>query len=359
MNIALFALEKSADLYGAKIARHLKTMMPDVVLTGVGGDLLLQEGQHPFMHMSSFQVMGFSDVFKKIFPLMKHFYHIRDALLKKNPDLILCIDSPAFSLRLAKALRKKGYTGKIVQFVAPTVWAHGKSRSEDIAKYFDLLLTVYDFEEVYFPNVQTLFVGHPIVEIIEEASKKREMLSFSKKVLALFPGSRPGEIARNLPLQIEAARLFLQKNPDFEVAIGCATRLQETGIEATYVCFEDRFELMKKADLALAKCGTVTLELAYHNLATVVMYELSLLNRFMAQYVLKIDKMPFYAMPNILCNRALFTECIKEKPTPEILCHTLCDTLQKKPDFSQFRKRLVTDESPTKRVAKALCERLS
>ena len=363
MNIAIFALETSADLYAAKIAKHLKTKFTDLHLSGVGGNLLLQEGQEQYLSMRSFQVMGFSDVFKKIFSLTKNFYMLRNILLKQNPACILFVDGPAFSLRLAKSLRKKGYTGKIIQFVAPTVWVHGKKRADDIAKYFDLLLTLYDFEKPYFPKIKTVFVGHPIVEIIDEALQKPDKLSFSKKVLALFPGSRPAEIARNLPKQLDAAKQFLQQYPDFEVAIGCAGKIANVDITVTFVSFEDRFELMQKSTLALAKSGTVTLELAYLQVPTVVNYELTLLNRLMAQYVLKIDTMPFYAMPNILCGKALFYECIKPPNTADVLCDRLVTTYKekdtKKTDFELLRKRLETDDSPTKRVAEEVCAKIN
>lgn len=346
MKLFICATETSADLYAGHVVRALKERTTNLELRGVGGKSLAQCGMEQLLPQEAFQVMGFTDVIKKLPSLCKNLYTIQNAILRLNPDVVLFIDAPGLSMRLAPRLRKKGYTGKIVQLVAPTVWAYKKERADTMACSFDLLLTLFDFEPPYFAHtpLKTVFVGHPILECIEEARKRPEVLSFTKPVLALFPGSRPDEIKRNLPKQMEAAQLVLQRTPEFEIVV--------SGLD---VPFEARYELMRKSRAAIAKCGTVTLELALHGVTTVVTYELTWLNRLMAKHLLKLEKMPYFSIANIVAGKALLPECIKPPVEPEQIAQALLNALEHPCDMSILSQKLQTDRPASVCIAEQIC----
>lgn len=326
-DIFIFAGEASGDLYGAKLIEQLKKELPQAQFFGVGGPKMREANLELLYPMERFRVMGFSDVIKALPTLIRSMLHLKKVIMQRKPQLCLFIDQPDFGIRLAKKLRAAQFSGKIIQFVAPSVWAYKKKRAETCAENFDLLLTLFSFEPAHFAHtkLKTIWAGHPLVEAIEKNSKPQEPL------LSIFPGSRPAEILRNLPYQLEAACLFCKETAPtqrpFEIAISCASLSFQPEIEAVIetmrkkthytgaiqlVPFEARYDLMQKSSFALAKSGTVTLELALHEVPTIVTYTLTSLNRFIAKNILKLD-LPFYCIVNILKEKEVFIELIKAK----------------------------------------------
>lgn len=147
-------------------------------------------------------------------------------------------------------------------------------------------------------------------------------------ILALFPGSRPKEIARNLPLQLKAAEFYLKQFPETEIAISTNQPIQAP-FPFTIIPESNRFDLMQKAKAALAKSGTVTLELALRGCPTVVQYPLTRLNYFLAKYVFKIQ-LPYYSLPNILLNTSIFEERYQIDIDPKDLASALAKTDRQK-----------------------------
>lgn len=338
----IFAGESSGDLHGGPLIHALKTLNPDLKVTGVGGPAMRAQGIDCLMPMEAFQVMGFSDVLAAFPKLWRQFHQVRDAILETKPDAVILIDYPGFNLRMAKALRKKGFQGKIVQMICPTVWAWGKGRIETMAQTLDLLLTIYPFEANCFSHtsLDVHYIGNPLVETISnyhyDANWKDKMgIPDGRPIIGIFPGSREGEILRNLPLQLEAAALFKKAHPNAVLALSCVDVKQETLLKerckkSPLGGYEDVFfiprtytyELMQSCHAALAKSGTVTLELALHNIPTVVVYQLSTLNRLIAQYILRL-RLSHYCIVNILCEKTIFPEWIEIVPTADELFQSL------------------------------------
>ncbi len=380
-SIFIFAGEASGDLYGARLIEQLKKIYPQASFFGVGGNKLQNAGLEIIYPLERFSVMGFSDVLKALPRLIKSLFYLRKLIISRQPKLCLFIDQPDFSLRLAKLLRQKKFSGKIVQFVAPTVWAYKKQRATLFAKHFDLLLTLFSFEPAYFAHTQlkTVWVGHPLVEVIEQHREKTHITEEkNKNLLSIFPGSRPGEIQRNLPIQLEAACLFCNhlKNTKWEIAISESNpafqadycKIIENARQKslfqgpiTLVPFDKRYELMRSSSFALAKSGTVTLELALFGCPTLVSYELSFLNRFIATHLLKVD-LPFYCIVNILKKKEIFHEMIKEKITPTAIFKKLLQLefdVEKKETLKRECKELFSLLQGEKKPTIAACEAIA
>lgn len=338
----IFAGEPSGDLHGSQLLHSLQEKDPTAKFEGVGGPLMRQQGLTPLVPMEDFQVMGFTSVFQALPRLIHRFYKIRSYILKTSPACVILIDYPGFNLRLAKSLRSKGFKGKIIQYIAPTVWAHGKERIQTLTKNYDLLLTILPFEATLFSHtsLKTTYIGHPLVNIIRSHPYQKEWfkscgLSSKNHLIALFPGSRKSEITLHLPEQLEAIIPLIKEYPYLCFVICCAQdtfsdeikkMIKEKGLilnkNIFIVSSSYRYELMKDAHAALSKSGTVALELALHQTPSVIHYHMTRLNYWLAKYFLKVD-LPYYCLVNILGNQLIFPEFIEKQGSSEELSQSL------------------------------------
>ncbi len=353
----IFAGETSGDLHGSKLLKALKKDPTWDSFRGVGGPLMRQEGLDCLFKMENFQVMGFSDVIKALPSLWKYFYAIRDHIIDTKPDCTILIDYPGFNLRLAKALRKAGYQGKIVQYICPTVWAHGKKRINTMVNTLDLLLTIYPFEADLFANtsLKAIYIGNPLVETIQKhtyQSQWKQLLNIPEKqqLIAIFPGSRQGEIQRHTQHQLQVAYKLREKHPHIAFAISYAhddlypilqEQIQKTplklGKDIHLVPRTYSYELMKECSVALAKSGTVTLELALHTKPSVILYTLTTLNYYIAKYWMRLN-LPHYCIVNILGQKEIFPELIGRELDYDQLYDNLDNLLQSKPLYTSIEQ---------------------
>lgn len=384
MKLFLFAGEHSGDLHGSHLLERLKERLPSASFIGVGGPKMRFAGLETVMHMEEFAVMGFSDVIKKLPQIIRQFNFVSRSIFAHNPDCIILIDYPDFNLRLAKNLRKKGYQGKIIYYVSPTVWAWRMGRIASMAKNLDLLLTIYPFESQYYQgsSLPVTYVGNPLREYLKNYSydsQWKEVLQIPKDVpiLALFPGSRPGEIERNLPLQLQATHRLLQQNGAARtVAISCSASEHVAGIlelaencgwpaknKLYFVPQKYTYELMRDSHAALAKSGTVTLELAMHNVPTVAIYKMTTFNYVVAKYLMRLN-LPHYCIVNILLQKETFPECIEYGVTVQ----NICEQFKKMDGQNEYRnaclqdcqslKEILHGENASSQAAEAILERL-
>jgi lipid-A-disaccharide synthase len=309
LDLFIVAGETSGDLLGSKLICELLNQNPSLQIGAVAGPQMRKYPIRSLFRMEKLQVMGFIDVFLSLPKIMIQFFQIRKAILTTNPQIVIFIDYPGLNLRLARSLRKKGFKGKIVHYICPTVWAWGKKRIPLMEENLDLLLTLFPFEKKCFSNkLRVEYVGHPLVSEIPSASYQR------KNLLAIFPGSRTSEIKKNLPLQIEIAKELQKQDRSLEVAISLCCETKQTLIYnlaknfcCTFVSPEERYTLMRQAKQSLATSGTVTLELALHGTPTIVNYAIARLDLFLAQKIFRIN-LPFYCIVNIIAGKEIFPE---------------------------------------------------
>ena len=326
-DIAILAGEVSGDLLGAATAKALLAKNPALRLAGVAGPSMRESGVFPWLPAESFEAMGLVDVVKKAPFFLSSIRKIVRTILASSPSVVLFIDQPSFSIAVAKRLRAKGFSGKLIQVVAPTVWAYRGERADTVAGLFDHILPLYRFQKDFFHHkLPTTWIGHPARSLL-----KTEQDGFAKTTLALFPGSRPGEIRRNLPIQLRAANLLLVGHPEITVSISSCgssrlliTKTAQSILDVPFevVDFSERYALMGRSLAAIAKSGTVTLELAIMNIPTVCCYQTSLLTRWWARSVLRL-RPRFFALPNILTGQEAFPECILPPVTPSSLANAL------------------------------------
>lgn len=195
----------------------------------------------------------------------------------------------------------------------------------------DLLFTIYPFEKPFYSStpLEVEYVGHPLIEHLQQVNYEPQFeehfgIDSEQPLLAIFPGSRREEINRNLPLIVPIIEKFLDSHPSYQIAFSVAQKsfseLLKNGIGKKFSFVEippsHTYDLMRHAKLAIAKSGTVTLELAWHQVPTVVLYALSPFDRFLAKWWFKLD-LPHYCMVNILAGTTLYPEWIKEGAPPD------------------------------------------
>ncbi|MDF2577208.1 MAG: lpxB [Chlamydiales bacterium] len=330
-SIFVIAGEMSGDLHGAKLIESLKELSPQLDICGVAGPKMRAAGATCLMPMEDFQVMGFVDVLWSLPRIWRQAQTIISTILNNNYDAVVFIDYPGLNLRLAHALRKKGYNGQLIHYICPTVWAWGKERIQQMAVTLDLLLVILPFEKKYFDNtsLNTKYIGHPLVGTLLSYDYNVNWadevgIDSAKPIISIFPGSRPKEIARNLEVQLNAVKHFLSEDDSCAstIAISVAHPNLKSSIQKIVdltdlrnIILVDRkfsYELMKASHMAIAKSGTVTLELALHQVPTVVTYKLTWVNWFLAKYIFHIN-LPYYSLPNIIMSTEVFPELIDKK----------------------------------------------
>jgi lipid-A-disaccharide synthase len=305
--------EASGDAHGAHLLKELLKIDPQLQISAVSGPQMRKYPIKTLFPMEKLQVMGFIDVFKAFPRILQLFFQLRNALLLENPQIILMIDYAEFHMRLAKSLRKKGFQGKIIQYIAPTVWAWRLHRRNILAKYFDQLFTIFPFETKWFP-MDVSYVGHPLSYQANLEPLPRE----EKKLLALFPGSRLSEIEKNLTLQLQTASELFQIDPQMTVGLSISHErflpliqkiIQKTAPHLPIQLYfpEERETLFASATLSLAKSGTIALELALHKIPTIVHFAIRPLDVWIAQKIAKIN-LRFYCIVNILLEKEVFPE---------------------------------------------------
>ncbi len=325
----LFAGEKSGDLHGARLLKKLAK--PNIKIAAVAGPQMRKYPIDCPVKTELFEVMGFLDIIPALPRLFFLFHKVKRAILKRNPKTVILIDYAEFNMLIAKALRKNGFQGKIIQYICPTVWAWRKNRIHTMAKYFDEVQCILPFEPACFKNtpLKATYIGHPMVEEFKEFkydptwSKK-----FSKKpILAIFPGSRTKEIKRNLPIQLRVAKKLSQKH-NLQPVISCAHAkhiraiLKHNKDDFPIVDERHTHNLMHDAKLAIATSGTVNLQLALHGTPTAVTYSIRRLDQFIAQKLLRIN-LPYYSLPNIIAQKELFPEFYGSNLKEPKLTHAL------------------------------------
>ena len=328
MKLFLLAGEPSGDRLGAALMRGLKTLNADVQFDGVGGPLMQAEGMQSLFPMDELSVMGIAEVLPKYPELRRRLKQTAEACLAAKPDALITIDSPDFSLRLARLVKEQSEI-KTIHYVAPSVWAWRPGRAEKMAQHIDHVLALLPFEPPYMEaaGMTCDFVGHPVVA--EPVASDEEVHQFLQQealgdapLILVLPGSRRAEVGRLTPIFGEALRPVLSRIPDARVVVPAAGPVASAVLEATRnwpgapVVIDPRDDpaaearkraAFRAADVALAASGTVSLELAANATPMVIAYDMNWLSWQIMSRMARIDTV---TLVNLI---------VGAKPVPEFL----------------------------------------
>jgi lipid-A-disaccharide synthase len=379
MRIFILAGELSGDRLGGALMTGLRQLHPDVTFRGVGGPLMEAQGLSSLFPMEELSVMGIAEVLPKYRLLKRRIAETAQAVINMAPDVLITIDSPDFSLRVAK-LVKAGSSVRTVHYVAPTVWAWRPRRADKMAKVIDQVLALLPFEPPYMEaaGMECDFVGHPVVSEPQAtladiaAFRASHSLGDAPFVLAL-PGSRKSEVTRLAPVFGQAIALFLNQHPGFRIVVPAAPHvagLVRENLQAwpgdpvvldPNTLTPDDFQAHKRAafagaDLALAASGTVSLELAAAGTPMVVAYTFHWLSWQIMRRMALIDTV---TLVNLVSDTRVVPECLGPECQPELIASKLNDVFAD--PNSQARAMQVTmdrlgrgGEEPGLRAARAV-----
>ena len=351
MKIVVITGEESGDQLGASLLIALEKIYDQKLdVFGIGGKALEERGLKKFYDISEINVMGIVEVVPKIFHIKKIINNTVDKILEINPDIVLTIDSPDFTLRIAKKLKKKNNNLKIVHFVAPSVWIWRSGRIKTVKESVDHLLTILPFEKEIFEkeNIDTSFVGHPITEIDIQNYSGTDLSEISndikKEIMLVLPGSRKKEVEKLLPIYLETIRQSKWKDR-FDVVIPATENMHDLIRDISNKRFSDiktvilsdeeqKFKSFYLADYAITTSGTAALELSYFGVAYVSGYKFNILTYFL---MIMLIKMKMGNLINIIINKMLIPELLQSECTPQNINYYMNKIL----DDSQYRDNIL------------------
>ena len=376
-HIFMIAGEASGDLLGARLMGALQAEKLDLLFSGIGGDMMARHGLKSIFPMEDLSVMGLAEVLPKLSVLYARIIETSDKILRENPDVVVSIDAPDFCFRVIKRLRRKGYQGKCVHYVAPSVWAWRPGRAKKVAKFLDHLLCLLPFEPPYFEKhgLPATFVGHSIIEshLPTDGSLFREMYDVpaDKRIILLLPGSRSGEIDRHLSLFVKTAEALSVMHDDLLFVLPTLPHLKariEGEIEnkaAKIIVIDNesaKSNAFNAADFAIAASGTVALELALADVPSLISYRMNFLTGLIAKKLVKTDHV---ALPNIILGEEVMPELLLSAAKEENLIHITDSYLSnptfpamQKQKFRQIRERITPEKGmqPSEKAAKIILE---
>ncbi|MCI5050439.1 MAG: lipid-A-disaccharide synthase [Rickettsiales bacterium] len=340
-HIYIIAGEASGDFLGAKLYRALcKITGKKPKLSGIGGEHLISCNMTSLFPMHELSLMGFVEILPKAINLKLRIRKTVKDILRKQPDVLLTIDSPGFTFRVVKALRKANFDKPIIHYVAPTVWAYKPKRADKTAALFDMLLTLLPFEPKYFEDkpMITHFVGHQVAwEWCNKGSKnqfrERHFIPDDRILLGMLPGSRVNEIKRMMPIYEETIDLLKTKYPNIELIIILRPAMADRVRKITekwavpvhlVVGDNEKKDAFAACDAMVAKSGTVALETALAGIPMVTVYKANALTAWMVKRMINI---PYVHLINIIAEKEIIPELLQEKCKPALIAEQVTHLL--------------------------------
>ncbi len=347
--------EPSGDLYAGDLVRHLRELAGPLDVFGLGGDRLEEAGGRLVAHVRDLAVVGLLEVLKHLRRLRAVFRSVLDEVERERPAVAVLVDYAEFNLRLARELKGRGVP--VVYYVSPQVWAWRRGRMRAIRERVARMVVIFPFEEPLYreAGVPVTFVGHPLVDLARPAENRPAFLASQgldpgRPVLAVLPGSRPQEVAHNLPPIAGALRLLRERRADLQLALALAPSLNARlldrdleGLPVTRVAGKTH-ALLSAASAGIVASGTATVEAALMDLPSVVVYRLSPLTYALGRPFVRV---PHYAMANLIAGREVVKELIQNEFRPEAVAREVALLLDDpswrgrvKEGLAQVRERL-------------------
>jgi lipid-A-disaccharide synthase len=374
LRLQLIAAEESGDALGGALMGALRRLHPDVAFGGVGGRAMAAGGIVTPFDIAELSIIGVASIPGKLPTILRRIRQTADAVIAARPDALIIIDSPDFTHRVARAVRKAAPDIPIVNYAPPTVWAWRPGRARAMRRYVDEVLAILPFEPEAFARLEgppCSYVGHPLAERIGELrpspEEARRRLADPPLVLVL-PGSRRGEIRRFAATFGAAIAQAAAKAGPFDLVLPTLPHVAALAGEATaawpvrpriLVEPADKQAAFRSARAALAKSGTVTLELALAQVPTVAAYRIS---AWEAPIYRRLVRVSSVILANLVIGENVVPELLQQEFTPDLIAASLipliADTPQRQRQLAGFaRLDAVMDlsgEPPSLKAARAV-----
>ena len=350
MKIMMSAGEASGDLHGARLAKEMLEMEPDVELFGFGGAKMAEAGVRLVRDCRDYSIMGVWEVVLGLGRLLQLEKTLVESMREEKPDLLLIIDYPDFNWRLAAKAKALGVP--VFSYIPPSAWAWRKGRAKKCAAIAKEIVTIFHHEigPYVTAGANVSFLGNPLVDTVHadmapEAARAFFGLKEGERAALLLPGSRRQEIALLLPDMLKAVQILKEKRPETRFFLPAAPGLERKEIERyieksgapVELTEEHVYDLMGIADFAIATSGTVVMEAALMDLPAVVCYRMGRLNYAIGRMLVKIDH---FSLPNIILGEEAEPELLQDEVTPERIAEEAAKLYKGEPQRDSVMARL-------------------
>lgn len=377
LKIFLIATEESGDRLGSSLMKALRRRLGDSVrFEGVGGRSMAREGLESLFPIEELSIMGFAAVMKQLPMIMRRIRGTADAVIAAAPDMLVIIDSPDFTHRVARRVRARRRGLPIVDYVSPSVWAWRSGRARAMRSYVNHVLALLPFEPEAYRRLEgppCSYVGHPLLEqvgVLRPDAQERQRRDAEPPTLLVLPGSRRSEIRHHLSVFGETIGVLQQSIPEIDVILPTTPHLVDeiTAALATWprrprvvVGEDDKRAAFRVARAALAKSGTVTLELALAGVPMVAAYKAGRVEAWIARRVIRVSSV---ILANLVICENVIPEFLQEDCVPDKLAPALREVLMDSPmrqrqlaAFARLDTIMATGQrSPSERAADIVVE---
>jgi lipid-A-disaccharide synthase len=300
---------------------------------------MAREGLVSLFPMGELSLMGLAEILPHLPRLLRRIRETAAEVARLRPQVVVTIDSPEFSFRVARRIANLGIPR--VHYVAPQVWAWRPGRARKLAGTVDRLMALLPFEPPYFEDagLPCDFVGHPVIESGADRGdgagfRSRHGIAPAATVVSVLPGSRHNEVRRLLPVFEGAVAVLARERPDLAIAVATVEAVREEVTAAVrswpwpaVVVTEptEKYDAFAASRAAIAKSGTVTLELALAGVPMVVCYKVSAITAFLVRRLVKVDHA---GLVNLLIDRPVAPELIQEVCTPAAIAAEIAPLLE-------------------------------
>jgi lipid-A-disaccharide synthase len=348
--IFLIATEESGDRLGSALMKVLRQRLGDgVEFAGVGGRTMAREGLESLFPIEELSIVGFATVVQQLPKILRLIRDTADAVLEAAPDALVIIDSPDFTHRVARRVRAKNSAIPVVDYVSPQLWAWRPGRARTMLGYVDHVLGLLPFEPEEYRKLggpPCSYVGHPLIEqlgSLRPNAEEQKRRNSELPVLLVLPGSRRSEIRHHIEVFGAALGRLQAEGRAFELMLPTMPHLQEAIVDAVkgwpvqpqvVIGEQDKRAAFRIAHAALAKSGTVTLELALAGVPMVTAYRVGAIEAFILRRAIRVSSV---ILANLVIGKDVIPEFLQEDCTPEKLAEALAEVLS---DSAMRREQL-------------------
>ena len=332
--------EPSGDKLASKVISELKNSKPDIEYLSVGGEHLNALGIKSLYDLKDVTYLGFTRVLLNIFKIKSKINETVKEILKFKPDILFSVDSPDFTLRVAREVKKIDPSIKTIHFVAPQVWVWREHRVKQLKSFLDHVLLLFPFEKKYFDkeSINSTFTGHPL---LEEQSKSKvdigQIIKDNKKIFSIYPGSRLSEINTLTPILFEFVKKMNEKYKDlFFVFHSTSEHVQliqnlllNEGFKNCGAIGDEKIKshILKSSIFAIAKSGTISLEICNAKVPSLIIYKMGMINFFIVKMLVKVK---FANIINIAAKEEIIPELLQSKCNPTDIYNKVDELLNNK-----------------------------
>ena len=313
--------EPSGDKLASKVIGQLKKSRSDIEYLSVGGEHLNALGIKSLYKLEEVTYLGFTKVLLNVFKITRKIKDTVEEIIKFNPDILFSVDSPDFTLRVAKEVKKNNPNIKTIHFVSPQVWVWREHRIKKLKSFLDHVLLLFPFEKKFFDKegIQSTFTGHPLLE--EEGKSKvdiNQIVKDNKKFFSIYPGSRLSEINVLIPVLFDFVKKMNEKYKDlFFVFHSTSEHVQliqnlllKEGFKNCGAIGDEKIKshILKSSIFAVAKSGTISLEICNAKIPSIIIYKMGFFNFLIVKMLVKVK---FANIINIAADEDIIPELLQ------------------------------------------------